>query len=93
MIFNSQQFILVFLPISILIYFFVDKIDKSDKRLLKKIFLICISLFFYGYTNKKYIVIILFSIIINFTIGKLIIKFNKLKSAKKMLLIIGLVFN
>lgn len=93
MIFNSRQFILVFLPISILIYFFVDKIDKSDKRLLKKIFLICISLFFYGYTNKKYIVIILFSIIINFTIGKLIIKFNKLKSAKKMLLIIGLVFN
>jgi len=93
MIFNSLQFILVFLPISILIYFLIDKVDKSDKRILKKMYLICISLFFCGYVNKKYITIIILSIIINFAIGKFIIKFNKLKSAKKILVIIGLIFN
>lgn len=66
MLFNSYEFIFVFLPITFFIYFFLNK-----KRLgeLSKGFLVASSLFFYGWWNIAYLPIILTSMIFNYCFG------------------------
>jgi len=66
MLFNSWQFILVFLPISFFLYFWLN-----HKRLLiaGKVWLVSASLFFYAYWDVKYLPLILVSILFNFAIG------------------------
>ena len=66
MIFSSWQFILVFLPFSFFVYFWLNY-----KRLViaGKVWLVVASLFFYAYWNIKYLPLILVSIFLNFAIG------------------------
>ena len=91
MLFNSFEFIFLFLPIVFFIYFYLNK-----KKLVttSKIFLVLSSLFFYSWWNIVYLPLILLSMIFNFTIGKLILK-NKESEflSKKRLLSIGIIIN
>lgn len=66
MIFSSWQFILLFLPISFFVYFWLN-----HHRLIiaGKVWLVAISLFFYAYWDVKYLPLILGSIFLNFAIG------------------------
>ena len=87
MLFSSYEFIFIFLPITIIVYFLLNKL-KNKK--IQQIFLIIASLFFYAYYNIGYLAIILCSIVINFIISKIIIaKTNH----KKLIFILGLIFN
>lgn len=91
MLFNSFEFIFLFLPIAFFIYFYLNK-----KKLVKasKIFLVLSSLFFYSWWNIVYLPLILISMIFNFKIGKLILE-NKEREiiSKKRLLTIGIIIN
>lgn len=66
MIFSSWQFILLFLPTSFFIYFWLN-----HRRLIiaGKVWLVAASLFFYAYWDIKYLPLILGSIFLNFAIG------------------------
>lgn len=66
MLFNSYEFIFLFLPISLFIYFWLNK-----RRLVQggKAWLVLSSLFFYSWWNIVYLPLILGSILFNFTIG------------------------
>lgn len=66
MIFSSWQFILLFLPISFFVYFWLN-----HRRLITagKVWLVAASLFFYGYWDVQYLPLILGSIFLNFAIG------------------------
>jgi len=66
MIFSSWQFILVFLPISFFVYFWLN-----HRRLIiaGKVWLVSASLFFYAYWDVTYLPLILASILVNFAIG------------------------
>lgn len=66
MIFSSWQFILVFLPTSFLVYFWLN-----HRRLITagKVWLVAASLFFYAYWDIAYLPLILGSIFLNFAIG------------------------
>ncbi|QHC96983.1 MULTISPECIES: MBOAT family O-acyltransferase [unclassified Pseudomonas] len=66
MIFSSWQFILLFLPISFFVYFWLN-----DRRLIVagKVWLVAVSLFFYAYWDVHYLPLILGSIFLNFAIG------------------------
>jgi D-alanyl-lipoteichoic acid acyltransferase DltB (MBOAT superfamily) len=66
MIFSSWQFILVFLPISFFVYFWLN-----HRRLITagKVWLVMASLFFYAYWDIQYLPLILGSIFVNFAIG------------------------
>lgn len=66
MIFSSWQFVLVFLPISFFVYFWLN-----HRRLLTagKVWLVATSLFFYAYWDIKYLPLILGSIFLNFLAG------------------------
>lgn len=64
MLFNSYIFIFVFLPICILGYFLINKTGKNK---LGHAFLLGMSLWFYGYFNPAYLLIIIASVCINYT--------------------------
>ena len=84
MLFNSLHYIFLFLPITVLLYFFLTKINIG----IGKIFLIFASLYFYSTYNFYYLLLILFSILINFYLAKILFK-----NSKKKYLIAGIVFN
>ena len=93
MLFNSYEFIFVFLPISFFVYFYLN-----HKRLTiaSKAWLIFASLFFYSWWNVMYLPLILMSILFNYMISSMMVEYdvekNKLCS-RKFLFQLGLVFN
>jgi len=93
MLFNSYEFIFLFLPISFIIYFYL-----TSKRLItaSKGWLIFSSLFFYSWWNIAYLPLILISILFNYSLSKSLIEFkehNKNYISKKRLLQVGLILN
>ena len=64
MLFNSYIFVLLFLPLVLLGYFGFNRLKLYD---IAKIFLIAMSLVFYGYYNPYYLLIIVTSVIFNYT--------------------------
>ena len=94
MLFNSHYFIFLFLPITVLIYFFIN--SKNFVR-TSKVWLIIASLFFYGWWDIIYLPLIFGSITFNFIISFFIINyknnFTKIFISKKKLLIIGVIVN
>lgn len=66
MLFSSWQFVFIFLPVSFLVYFFLNK-----KGLIKvgKLWLVIASLFFYSYWEIKYLPLIIVSIVFNYVVG------------------------
>ena len=87
MIFNSYIFVLLFLPMSVIGYY---TINKFKKYALAEVYLISMSLWFYGYFNISYLFIIISSILVNFTLATLMHKKEKLK---KILVIVGILGN
>lgn len=85
MLFNSPQFIFFFLPIVFFTYFLLNKIAPLY---VSRTWLASCSLFFYGWWNPRYLLLILLSIAINFIIGKYLISHKH-----KLLLFSGIVFN
>ena len=91
MLFNSYEFIFIFLPITFIIYFFL-----LSKRLIvgAKGFLVASSLFFYSWWNIAYLPLILGSMLFNYIVGNSLNGNNtKLKINKKSLLTFGIISN
>ncbi len=77
MVFSSLFFIYVFFAVFILIYFFVAKDIRSKNAVL-----IIFSLVFYAWGDPSYVVLLLFSTLINFLAGQLIEQYRDRKPAK-----------
>lgn len=92
MLFNSFEFIFLFLPIALLVYFLLNKFRLLE---LSKGWLVFASLFFYGFWAPKYVALILFSMIFNYCIGKTLNSFDKLKHkiSNKVLAAFGITVN
>ena len=93
MLFNSYEFIFVFLPTSFFVYFYLN-----SKRLTtaSKAWLVFTSLFFYSWWNIMYLPLILISVLFNYTITNTMIEYDRSKEkylSKKSLLQAGLLFN
>lgn len=88
MLFNSFEFILLFLPIVFIFYFILNKFKLF---MGSKAWLAAASLFFYGWWDVKYIPLILTSITVNYFIGFFL--GSKNKGYKRVLLIVGILFN
>ncbi len=90
MLFNSYIFIFLFLPITLIGYFALGKFRLIP---LAKIWLLITSLFFYGYWNLPYLILMLVSIAFNYFMGRAI-AFAPLKSQQaKILLWLGIGIN
>lgn len=91
MLFNSLEFIFIFLPVSLVIYFFLNR-----KRLTSasRAWLVLCSLFFYSWWNVVYLQLILTSMLINYAIGSILSQKEKLSNInRRTTLIIGILFN
>ncbi|WP_223554726.1 MBOAT family O-acyltransferase [Lysinibacillus sphaericus] len=88
MLFNSFEFIFLFLPITFVVYFFLNQFSNQQYAIYC---LVLSSLFFYGYFKLTYLAIITVSIIVNFALSRIINNSNH--RLRKTYMIIGVVFN
>jgi len=66
MLFNSFEFIFLFLPLALLVFLALGSFVRPAAATA---WLVCASLFFYGWWNPAYLGLILGSIIFNFVVG------------------------
>jgi alginate O-acetyltransferase complex protein AlgI len=89
MLFNSIEFLFVFLPVTIFVYFALNHHRYYREA---KAWLFVASLFFYGWWNPKYLLLINSSVITNFLVARAIARETGARQ-RKALLIFGLLFN
>lgn len=89
MLFNSYIFVLLFLPMCLIGYFTLNHFKKYK---LSMLYILFMSLWFYGYFNYSYLIIIVSSILFNYIIYHLLNKINT-NYKRKILLILGLTAN
>lgn len=87
MLFNSYLFIFIYLPLVTFFYYLISK--KTNKK-TSILYLIIVSLIFYGYYIPSYTLLIIFSITVNFIIAFYI---NSQAKSKKIMFYLGLLFN
>jgi len=95
MLFNSYEFIFIFLPITLGIYFWLNKQRLTSAS---KAWMVFVSLFFYSWWNAIYLPLMLGSILFNFAVGSTITHINGTQSSKKRfssktMLLFGIVAN
>lgn len=86
MVFSSAAFIFYFLPVTILFYYLVP--DR-----MKNAVLLFVSLFFYGFGEPVYILIMILSIFIDYFNGLFIEKYRHRKKLSKVFLILSVIAN
>lgn len=86
----SYSFILIFLPIIIFGWFFLNK--KGFVR-SAKLFLLAASLYFYAQSGLSSLFALIISICLCYVIGTYLFKENISKSLQKVFLVIGIIFN
>jgi alginate O-acetyltransferase complex protein AlgI len=90
MLFNSYEFILLFLPTVLLCF---HLIGKRGHHRVAIAWLICASLFFYGWWNPAYLLLMLFSILFNYSVGISLSNTSGRKLLSKTILTIGVSAN
>lgn len=90
MLFNSYEFIFLFLPITLIIYFTLNRYGKNN---VAKGWLVIASLYFYSYFHLSYLYLILTSIIINYFIGNKLNHKSLTGKERKIWMIVGVIFN
>lgn len=84
MLFNSYEFILLFLPVCLFIYYRLLPTNLSAALT----WLVASSLFFYGWWNPTYLVLLISSILFNYSLGIYLTNHSK-----RWALVLGLVAN
>ncbi|MDE0951500.1 MAG: MBOAT family protein [Halioglobus sp.] len=88
MLFNSYEFIFLFLPVCVAGYFVCARYYTLN---IAYAFLVLASLFFYAWWKPIYLVLILFSIGFNFAVGRLVSREGRWK--KRGVLVFGITVN
>ena len=88
MLFNSYQFIFLYLPVVLLGFFWIARLNHR----LAALWLAIASIFFYGWWNPKFVSLLLASITFNYCVGYLI-GYARLSGKSKPLLIGGILAN
>ena len=88
MLFNSYEFLLAFLPLTLL-GFYLTGLYVSHRAAVA--FLVVASLFFYGWWNPAYLLLLISSLLFNFAIGRRLAAVGPSRS--RALLVVGVAFN
>jgi D-alanyl-lipoteichoic acid acyltransferase DltB (MBOAT superfamily) len=89
MSFNSLEFLLIFLPFVLIVYYFLSLTRLHPLRLP---FLVAMTLLFYARAQPRYVPLLLLSIVVNYLIAVLIVR-SAGPRAKQIWLILGVVAN
>lgn len=91
MLFNSIEFIFFFLPVAFLGYFLLNYLQKYKWA---EVFLLIMSLYFYGYNKITYLWVIISSILLNYVLHRVLLGECWAKeTGRKIVLIIGILAN
>ncbi|MCM1025077.1 MAG: MBOAT family protein [Roseburia sp.] len=90
MLFNSYIFVLLFLPLCLVGYFALNHYGKYSAG---QLFLLIMSLWFYGYYNPWYLAVILTSILLNYGCHLLLSHFRGGGKLCKGIMLAGVAFN
>lgn len=88
MLFSSWQFIFLFLPVSLAVFFLIP----AQPAWPRKVWLLLASLFFYGYWKVEYIPLLLFSIGFNYAIAEIITRHRQHRAAR-VAIVLGVALN
>lgn len=86
MLFSSVTFLFLFLPITLVVYYILP-------LRFKNLALLVASLFFYAWGEPVYVILMVLSIALNYTIGRELGKYAKDKKMAKRSLVIGIIVN
>ena len=89
MLFNSHIFLFGFLPVCLLVFFWLGNRGRLEAAMA---WLVLASLFFYGWWNPVYLVLLGASIGVNFHLGRRI-SLARGRHLGRFLLLTGIVFN
>ncbi|WP_111937489.1 MBOAT family O-acyltransferase [Clostridium paraputrificum] len=89
MLFSSVEFIFIFLPIVIFVYYVLLKKSRTSQN----IFLTFSSLFFYAWGEPKFVIIMIISILINWYLAIRVNKKRENKKSIKLLLCMNIIIN
>lgn len=89
MLFNSIIFIVIFLPATLLGWYLLQQLKWVGWA---RIFLIGMSLWFYGYYNVRYLWILIFSVLFNYTCTRLL-NMSDSQKWRKLFLLCGITGN
>jgi D-alanyl-lipoteichoic acid acyltransferase DltB (MBOAT superfamily) len=93
MLFNSYEFIFLFLPVTAIVYYLLNRMRLT---LGSNAWLLFASLFFYCWWDIRYLPLLLGSILFNYTIGNLLVDYDHNRKnvvSRKSIFIAGLVGN
>lgn len=90
MLFNSYFFIFLFFPCVLGVFIFLNGLSSNK---FAKVWLVGSSIFFYGWWNANYVPLILFSIVMNYTLGLWLSKIKNISYQKKIILASGIIIN
>lgn len=86
MIFSSIPFLFFFFPIFLILYYIVP-------FKLKNIMLLIFSLIFYAWGEPIYIILMIFSSVVDYTNGRMIDKYQNNKTKKKLFMMFSVIIN
>ncbi len=90
MLFNSFEFIFLFLPITLVIFF---QIGRSAYYKFASAWLVAASLFFYAWWNPAYLGLLIFSLLFNYSVGSALSQRFTIPISQKWLLTLGIAVN
>ena len=90
MLFNSFEFILLFLPLTLFAFFQIGRQGHHQGAIA---WLVAASLFFYAWWNVSYLGLLVISIVFNYFVGLAISRYKVLLDKPKWLLAFGVVVN
>jgi D-alanyl-lipoteichoic acid acyltransferase DltB (MBOAT superfamily) len=90
MLFNSYQFVLLFLPLVLLVFF---RIGALGRHRIAISWLVAASLFFYGWWNPAYLGLIIASMLFNYAVGAWLGSNGTHPASRKTVLVFGIVVN
>lgn len=86
MVFSSLIFLFVFFPIVLLVYFLLPKVARNY-------WLFASSIFFYAWGEPKFVIVMLVSIVFNYTIAMLISRRPARSGGRRAWLVVGVAAN
>ena len=89
MLFSSTVFLYLFLPAVLVLYYTVFRWSRVAQNLL----LLCASLFFYAWGEPKFVLVMLWSILINWFMGLLVDELREKKKLCKFVVALDVAFN
>ncbi|MGL6337639.1 MAG: MBOAT family O-acyltransferase, partial [Waterburya sp.] len=93
MLFNSFEFIFLFLPLTIAVFFWLARDNNLVKQQIPITWLVIASLFFYGWWNPLNLPLIIVSMLVNYGLGYLIGNVLEPGVRKKIVFSLGIIFN